>query len=167
MSVSHHSLRHTSWHVHTDILIMQWGSGSRASCSTEIKPQQKVNFSSRQYQDPLLRLPEQKSNPEPKRGRSLLRPQARAVVIDATPPRYKPDTILMRGWIENNKGMEIIGIRWLLKKLKWHLPSLSVWSQRRISTYQDQMLFRTIRYKYITGIIQPLGHNEERHPPWS
>ena len=42
-------------------------------------------------------------------------PTTRAVVMHAAPLQYKPGT--MQRWIEeNNKGVTIVGIRWLLKE---------------------------------------------------
>lgn len=44
-------------------------------------------------------------------------PQVRTLVMHAAPLKFKPGT--MRRWIEeDNKGMNILGIRWLLKEVQ-------------------------------------------------
>ena len=52
---------------------------------------------------------------KPPRGDRGAPPTTRALVMHAAPLKYKPGT--MRRWIEeDNRGVKILGIRWLLRE---------------------------------------------------
>ncbi|KAF8420906.1 hypothetical protein EV426DRAFT_701977 [Tirmania nivea] len=78
--------------------------------------------------------------------------KAQAVVMHGVPTRYKPGQ--MRRWIEeDNKGVEVMGIRWLLKQ---HEPgkvasSLVVYTRSAKEVgrlYMGRKFFRTTRYDW-------------------
>jgi len=52
---------------------------------------------------------------KPPRGDRGAPPTTRALIMHAAPLKYKPGT--MRRWIEeDNRGVKILGIRWLLRE---------------------------------------------------
>ena len=55
--------------------------------------------------------------------------RAQAIVMHAAPPRYKLGII--RIWIEDHRGVEIMGIRWLMED---HKPGKAFGGRRRSLT---------------------------------
>jgi len=70
--------------------------------------------------------------------------------MQATPPKYKPST--MRRWIEeDNRGVKILGIWWLLKEGRrgQMASSLVIYLKEPVECTKLRMgrgLFRTTRY---------------------
>jgi len=89
---------------------------------------------------------------ETPRGNKGELPTTRAIVMHAAPLKYKPGT--MRRWIEeDNEGVKILGIRWLLREDRRGqvVSSLVIYMQDLVEVTKLRMgrrLFRTTSYDW-------------------